>query len=399
MASSDWSSPDDLADQVLRKWNSGQLLRARVTGESLFPLALRLKRPTRRELGERFDEVRRWIRALEDGSRARRGFGYDITFDETDHRQLGWNRCPARASVPTEDDALRLLNRTRAAAKFQSLAGEIVTAFPALRTWILTKPLKVLEFEERWSRLLAVLAWFRDHPHSGLYLRQLDIEGVDTKFVEDERLMLTELLDVVAPWADAGGRGRVAFEQRVGLRSKPTMIRFRLLDDAQRMSGFTDLTVPAAELARVDVPVDDVFITENEVNLLAFPMRRRSLVVFGQGYAVERVSAVPWLAHRRVFYWGDIDTHGFAALDRVRQHVPSAMSLLMDRETLLAHRSMWVEEREQQAGPLIRLNEAERDLFRELRNDTYGPRVRLEQERISFASLASALARIGEAPI
>ncbi len=38
-----------------------------------------------------------------------------------------------------------------------------------------------------------------------------------------------------------------------------------------------------------------------------------------------------WLARCQVYYWGDIDTHGFAILDQLRTHIPHARSLLMDR--------------------------------------------------------------------
>lgn len=39
-----------------------------------------------------------------------------------------------------------------------------------------------------------------------------------------------------------------------------------------------------------------------------------------------------------VHYWGDLDTHGSAILDRLRAWLPQTRSFLMDRETLLDHR-------------------------------------------------------------
>jgi hypothetical protein len=114
-------------------------------------------------------------------------------------------------------------------------------------------------------------------------------------------------------------------------------------------------------------------------------------VLFGQGYALERLGEVPWLATRRVFYWGDLDTHGFAMLDRFRGLFPHAGSLMMDRETLLAHRLMWVEEQKPSTEWLTRLTGAESALYRELQRGTHGERVRLEQERISFTWVRRAL--------
>ena len=58
------------------------------------------------------------------------------------------------------------------------------------------------------------------------------------------------------------------------------------------------------------------------------------MVIFGGGYAVGLLESLAWLADLDVVYWGDIDTHGFAILDRLRRHFPRLRSVLMDRATL-----------------------------------------------------------------
>ena len=80
----------------------------------------------------------------------------------------------------------------------------------------------------------------------------------------------------------------------------------------------TDLAVPAREFAALDLPVERVFITENEINGLAFPAVPGSMVIFGLGYGLDRLSEVGWLHRRDLYYWGDIDTYGFHILDRLR---------------------------------------------------------------------------------
>lgn len=52
----------------------------------------------------------------------------------------------------------------------------------------------------------------------------------------------------------------------------------------------------------------------------------------------------PWLTDADVAYRGDLDTHGSAILDRLRAWLPQTRSVLMDRETLFAHRDHWVAE-------------------------------------------------------
>jgi hypothetical protein len=393
MKPTEWTTPGDLRRQVQRHWDSGRLLASGVKGESLFPLELRLRGPDTRALSERFEEVRHWIRELESESR------YRIEWREVNHRLLGRNRVPARILVPGEGEALELIGKTDDAARFRSLAAVTLANLPELGGWLARKPLTALQYAADWDRILAVLLWFRGHPRCGLYLRQLDIAGVDTKFIEVRKPLLAELLDIVLPaeaLPEAGAASAAAaasrtFEPRFGLASKPSQVRFRILDGRLAIQGLTDLAVPAREFASLDLPVERVFITENEINGLAFPNVPGSLVIFGLGYGLDRLSEVRWLHHRRLHYWGDIDTYGFHILDRLRGRFPAALSFLKDRETLLEHAPLWVREGNPYDGELPRLTSAERSLYDDLRHNRLGERVRLEQERIPYGWLQRAL--------
>jgi hypothetical protein len=99
---------------------------------------------------------------------------------------------------------------------------------------------------------------------------------------------------------------------------------------------------------------------------------------------LERLTGVEWLRSKDLHYWGDIDTHGFHILDLMRARFPHTRSLLMDRETLLAHRSAWVREEPPFAGELPGLTVDERALYEDLIANRYGDGVRLEQERIAY---------------
>jgi hypothetical protein len=65
--------------------------------------------------------------------------------------------------------------------------------------------------------------------------------------------------------------------------------------------------------------------------------------------------------------------------------------MLMDRGTLLAHRSQWVTEPSQADTPPDLLDPDEASLYRDLADGTLGPSIRLEQERIRFSALEQAL--------
>ncbi len=388
-----WTTPEDIEARVERLWESGRLLAATIGGETPLPLRIGIRGPRPPEWGERFNEVKRWARDLDEASRAHRGSGYDLEWTEVKNRVVGAQRVPASAIVSTEADALKLLRKTGEAERFRILAASTLADFPQLRDWLVRRPHVALEHAADWDRILSVLRWFRSHPRPGIYLRQLDIPGVDTKFIEARRGLLGQLLDLALPPSavDSAFIGASRFEGRYGLRSRPALVRLRILDRRLRIQGLSDLTVPVEELCDLPLPAAKVFVTENEVNGLAFPEVPDGIVLFGLGYGLDRLAEVGWLAERELHYWGDIDTHGFAILARLRKTFPRASSLLMDRDTLLSHRALWVQEAEPFRGDLGCLTEAEHALFDDLRHDRLAPRLRLEQERLGFGWVSRAL--------
>jgi hypothetical protein len=201
---------------------------------------------------------------------------------------------------------------------------------------------------------------------------------------------LTELLDLQL----ASDRIDVAapdFEGRYGFARKPAYVRLRT---AVGQHGYSGMTVRADELTAPPSRITRAYVIENEITYLAFPLLPDTIVIFGGGYAVQILQSLDWLARLVLVYWGDLDTHGFAILNRLRQHFPSARSLLMDRDTLLAHQQQWVTEPIPTTAALDLLAPAAQDLYRALCAGDLGPAVRLEQERISFAAIAQALADV-----
>ncbi|MCP4333246.1 MAG: hypothetical protein GY785_11370 [Gammaproteobacteria bacterium] len=389
----DWSTSEDIRGQLKRKWECGQILACSLHGESLFPMRIPLKHPAAGVIGDRFEEVRRWIATLSAQCKSTTGSGFRLEWHESSHRQLGKNRLPVAAVIETEADGLDIIGKRRQAEEFRKLADATIHVFPKLRSWLHKKPLKLLKHAPDWLQLLVVLAWISKHPRPGVYLRQLDLPGIHTKFIESHKSLLIELLDIVLPGdaIDFDASGVRGFEQRYGFRSKPTQIRLRLLERGTALQGLSDLAVPAIELARLKLPITTVFITENEINGLAFPCIKESIVIFGLGYGLQILKQVEWLGDKAIYYWGDIDTHGFVMLDQIRQYFPDTNSLLMDRETLLAHRQFWGNESKPTSRELGNLRPHESELYKEIVSNEYGKNLRLEQERIGFGWLQVAL--------
>jgi hypothetical protein len=116
----------------------------------------------------------------------------------------------------------------------------------------------------------------------------------------------------------------------------------------------------------------------------------------GLGLAVDQLNAIGWLRSApRHLYWGDLDTHGFAILARARRRFPNTVSVLMDEDTLLAHRKLWVQEPTpcRVEGP-EGLSVAELGVYEGLRANRWGDRVRLEQERIAWPAALEAISDV-----
>ena len=405
-----WTSPAELRARLLREWDRGALPASILGGSPLFPLRLKIKGPDSGEVAERFDETRAWIAKLSESASSP---GYRLEWKAINHRQLGRNELPVAALFDRAEDALAFAGKRREASRLIGLAREIRAAFPALHDWCIRRPLVVLEREADWPALLATLAWFKAHPRSGLYARQIDAPGVHSKFVEGNRGLLSEILDVILPpeAVDRDADGPASFARRYGLREKPRYVRFRILDHSLDLGIGLGIGPaggdPALRVAELTLLAEDfaglfpahgteaprqVFITENEINFLSFPDQAGSLIVFGAGYGFAALSRADWLHDRRIRYWGDLDTHGFAILDQLRADFPEVESLLMDRATLLAHRELWTSEGSPTKAELTRLGPDERELYDELRADRLAPSLRLEQERIRFSWVESALA-------
>lgn len=385
-----WTGPKELKAQLARLWEHGELLRDAVTGHVRFPLRMFLKSPNSADITDRFNEVREWAAELAATNSVR------VEWQELRHRVQGAQKLPACVWVETIEDALIWLGKRKDWERFSAQVSITRETHPVLLPWLEKRPLQALELSVEWPRLLAVVTWLVEHPRPGIYLRQVDLPGVHSKFIEIHRGVLAELLDLALPVnaVDSDKTGISQFSARYGFLEKPTRIRFRVLDPTIQVvpgSASPDVTLDADSFSRLDLDVERLFITENETNFLAFPPVRNAIVIFGAGYGWDALARSHWLKNRSIHYWGDIDTHGYGILDQLRSHFDHVVSFLMDRATLDAHAAIWGSEDKPLRVDLHRLTAEERALYDDLRDNRIRPGLRLEQEHIGFQWLAHRL--------
>ncbi|MDX8399992.1 MAG: DUF2220 family protein [Gallionellaceae bacterium] len=382
-------SPQDIRAKALRHWSSYSYHRQRLTGAPWQELEITFGKPGGRELLHDFANIRKVLLALQAAAKPLQGFGYQIEFEAVFHRQLGEQQLPSRIYFSTESDFLRFIGKQREAAKFQQLAQQSLVYHPILAELLHEKPRLLLDNLEVWDKLLDVAGWFIAHPRPAIFIRQIDLAGIDSKFIEQHKSQLTALLDVLLPHTAIESNAKT-FERRYGLRFDQHLIRFRLLDPSIAPAGLCDLTLPLLDFCRLKLPLDYVFITENKVNGLAFPNFPASMVIFMLGYGLGSLAEANWLKDKRIIYWGDLDSHGFEMLSRLREKFPQVESMLMDGITLEQNRTLCgAEESPVKEIPLY-LSDAEQTTFNSLLA-TDGSNLRLEQERIPFGQIESFL--------
>jgi hypothetical protein len=387
-----WTRPADVREAVGRRWRSGALLTSFAEGLPWEPLAVPVRGPGPAELGERLAEVQKWAGEWEQADRTL----LRVEYKKVGGRHFGTNMIPCRAWIDGYDQAWALLGTRAEVRRLVSLMDRTKAECPSLASWLTRRPVKALQLADVWEHMLATVRWIDQRQAPGMYLRQVDVPGVDTKFIERHRGVLAELLDLVLD-ADRIDPAAGDFEGRYRFRRKPGYVRFRAgQTPGGSAGGFSELTVRADEFTVPPPGITRAYVVENEITYLAFPLPADAVVILGGGYAVPVLESLSWLAGLDLVYWGDIDTHGFVILNRLRQRFPHARSMLMDRATLLAHRRQWVTEPVPSTADLDSLTADELALYRDLLANTLGPAVRLEQERISFSAIEQALSALSK---
>jgi len=386
-------SPKTLQQRALKIWLRGDVHRAWLQKTSCFPIEIPLKNISAKSLLTDYSELQDVISTLRKDSQKH---GYLIDDKTISHRQLGEQKIPASICFATETIFLSYLGKANEFSQFQQLTQQSLAQDGLLFDWLVRYPFKVMQYAAVWTKLLRVCAYFERHPQPNCYIRQLDIKGMDSKFIEQHKSILSELLtQTLAKSAfqeEITGLKNNGFERRYGLRYDQPLIRLRILDKALAIHGLTDLTLTLSEFKQLDIAAKTVFIAENKITVLAFPDYPEAVIIFGLGYAVNLLAGAACMEKADLYYWGDIDTNGFAILSRLRAYYPRLTSFLMDQKTLQEFNVLVGEEPKEKSSQsaLCYLTEQEEPLYKSLQKSLF----RLEQERVSFLYLEENLSTL-----
>lgn len=274
--------------------------------------------------------------------------------------------------------------------RFTALATQTRQHVPELEPWLRQRPLRLLDHADDWPNWFAISRYFRDdYVPDRYYVRQLPLP-VHTKFLEEHSGLLLQLLGALRP--DLLRLEHKDWRRRLGLLVPEPMIRVRALDDALRLDGkHADFGLPLSAFSAHAQPARRIFICENQLNFLTLPPMPDAIVIWsGGGFSIECLADVAWLRDRTLFYWGDLDAHGFQILNQCRKHFPNTQALLMDQATFDAHAHLVSPGEPTLVISLPHLTNEEHDLFNLLKRNNW----RIKQERLGAEWIHKRVQRI-----
>lgn len=386
--------PQDLAERLAKRFEESLSgwLEAEITHAPFAPVEISVA-VSRREAGEDIVLYNRWEKAWTD-LEARFPGSIVLRRSPAAWQQLGRTEKITHVVLTRPEGVFSLIpDGERAAELFSRAVARLV----ALQEG--TEPSRRLAFalarqarnvyesdEGEFERLTGTVLWLAAHRPALCYMRELPIEGADSKWLEKHRALCARLLTAVMAFPAPLTAEDVEREWQIA--SPPLLAGVRhahLSVPGLQPDDYVGLSLDV--LSRV--PRKRVVIVENKQTGLSLHVEDEALIVCGMGRSVVSLARIPWMAQTQIDYMGDLDQHGLVILAELRAKLPKTASVLMDEETFERYGAMAVPDPTLPlAMPAQGLTSKELDLFELVQRS----RLRLEQERIPLDAIESAFA-------
>ena len=367
-------SPLDIKNKAERCFKN--YLSSLVEEINLFPLEISGNKRPHKDISVFHKEIEKLV--IE--SKEKKGYGYSVDYKRVNTRNNATQDIPQKIYFDTETDYLKFIGKQNEVSQFKIDSLRLLAEYPELRSFVISKPNRIVKNACKWEEIIKVLSYFEENPKPNLYIRELPIK-IHTKFIERNKGILRELLDIILN--DEAINNEEIFELRFGLKLAEPMIRFKILDKnlaTKYFSGLDDLALPLNLFKSLNIKLSRVIILENKVSLynaLTIPNKKNTIAIFGKGYSVSNLKNIGWLENTQLIYWGDFDAHGFDILSQFRRYYDNVQSILMDRATFdkfyEGDKGKYLDKTE-----LPDLLDEEQELYKFIRDNN----LRLEQEKI-----------------
>jgi len=375
----------DLIKKIEKFYEKGDIFRAYIEQKDIFPIEIKLQKVTQKQIQSNFSEILKRNRELKEAN-------LPLIYKEVNFKNIGRQLLPISVCFKSLEEYLKFIKKEYEYQEFVALFDYLVSLYPSFKEIFLKKPFLVLEQKKNWQKLLNVVTFFVKNTNPKLYIRELSIDSVDTKFIEKYKKLIDLLLCAIFQKEPLKGFANFAFEKRYCLKYPKPQIRFRILDKALYIQGLNDLELPLDAFKNLQIACKRVYIIENKITFLSFFDIKDAIVIFGSGYKLSLLKKIEWLKTKEIYYWSDIDEDGFAMLSQLRSYFPQTKSILMDSKTIESYKHLSVFHNNKTSfKELTNLTQNEQLIYNRLQNDFYGANFRLEQERIPFSYVKNAL--------
>lgn len=376
----DWGLlPDDVQAILLQKeWNSPKNLRDRLSGKRGFPIKIALKVPTGAQALRKVSHFHKYIKEWRQSP-----YTSQVTWEQKQYRELGAHDVPVTLALESVQSLIEFIGpkAIERSKHWQNLMLPILD-FDSNLYPVLVRHL--LDLENMKTDDIQLIPKLLSQLHKGIgtgsYLRALPLKHVDTKFLENNFTLISDLLDTHLSGEISHANGLMNWLGCVDIPKSWLLVRALCPQSKKRMCGLPILQLSTQTLRDTPLPASNILVVENNQSGYGLPMLEDTISVFGGGVNVSWMDA-KWLSDKNIGYWGDIDTWGLKFLSDARQHIPNLQSIMMDKKTLIEFDQRTVPEPSPlgELPPNLLANEIE--LFEALQQGIYRGS-RLEQERL-----------------
>lgn len=370
---------NELALRLARQWQQAELREQRLLHPASWPLRLPIGKPPARLLNELPATLREH---LQDWRAVRVG---QVVWAAQNYRGAGEAiEIPLEWRLDTPSQWVAACNNNTVREEYRQLEWLVARIDPRFAPLLIRRRALWRDRPIEEVALACTLALqLAPGCAQGLPLRAIPLPGADSKFLERHRSLMTALLDLLYD-EQAGAVGLEGF-----LGAADSAAHWLLVVPLEQgLLPFRQLRLRAEELNETPLPARRILVVENERCLHQLPELPDTIAILGAGLDLHWLRA-PWLAGRKLAYWGDIDSWGLTMLARAREAQPEVHALLMDEATFTRHSRHAVAEPNAAATePPRALNVAEQALYRKLLTLDRG---RLEQEYLPVEEVVVAL--------
>ena len=376
-----------IIQKVANKEN--QYLTSLITGEDFFPCNI----PCNKKESGNFLSDASTYKELGEKSKKSKGKGYRIITNKDEVSESKSSTKIKQILIENEDDFLYLLKKEKQALEFKNTIQKFRAAFDVniVDEYLLKNKKTLLSYDSIFvDNFIEMSHFLVSNPSSMMYPREIPVK-CDTKFLEKNlssfKTFIKYFRDIDLSLDKWQQLGLINPEYTVSLLYGSTFT----INCGKSSFKCPILSVEPSSLTTMQGNFDRIFILENKTTFYTFPLKENEAAIYCGGFGILVLKNISFLKSSDVYYFGDLDEHGFAILSKFRALYNDVKSFCMDPATIKEYESNLIKG-EIYKGDITMLNQREEEALEYLKEhkiDEFSSRI--EQEKISSAFIEKRL--------